>query len=329
MNKKENILKFTIIIPTYNSENYIEKAIESVLNQTYSNLELIIVNDGSTDSTPEIINRYAKQDKRIKIFSKENGGYVSAIRKGIENSSGDYTIFLGSDDYLDLNLLKELSSAPVENPDLFIFNTFQFNSDISKFDIYSNITKFKFIDDISFYENIKDIDNGQGLLCNRDTSKAFKTANLKENYYFGRFGVDADDAFTMSYARKFHKFCFLPITGYYNFLRKDSVSARKPSIDVKIDVIKVWINFFKQINHGSKLNYFEKEFLFDSLPTINEIKYNFSLLLKNYRLIKEYKRSCFFWIKSFRKTRFMDALSFGLPITYFFANRIYRIFKRK
>lgn len=328
MNKIQNTLKFTIIIPAYNSQDYIEKAINSVLNQSYKNFELIIVNDGSTDKTLDLINNFAAKDNRIRIFSKENGGYVSAIRKGIENATGDYTIFLGSDDYLDSNILNELNNAPIDNPDMFIFNTLQFNSEINKFDIYSNIDHFEYVNDDSFYENIRDIENGRGLLCNRDTSKAFKTTNLKQLFYFGKYGVDADDAFTMLFARQYHKYCFLPVTGYYNFIRKDSVSAVEKSIDVKLDIIKVWTNYFNQIRHFSKINKFEKDFLFDSLKLITGIKNKCVFFLKNGRYIRKYKKYCLPWIKRYSKVGFSVKFSLSCPFTYHIIHKIYELFKK-
>lgn len=90
--------KVSIIIPVYNTEKYLNKCIKSVLNQDYSNIELIIVNDGSQGNCDEIINSF--DDKRIKYFKRENHGIGATRNFGIENSTGDYTIFLDSDDYL-------------------------------------------------------------------------------------------------------------------------------------------------------------------------------------------------------------------------------------
>lgn len=88
----------SVIIPVYNREDYIGEAIESVLNQTYKNFELIIVNDGSTDNTENIVKGYAEKDKRIKYFYQENQGAYSARNKGIEESNGEFISFLDSDD---------------------------------------------------------------------------------------------------------------------------------------------------------------------------------------------------------------------------------------
>jgi glycosyltransferase involved in cell wall biosynthesis len=94
----------SVIIPCYNRDKWLEKCIQSVLNQTYTNLEIIIVDDGSIDQTVEIIKSFA--DKRIKYFFKENGGHASARNFGIKQSQGDWITFLDSDDYWDKNKIK-------------------------------------------------------------------------------------------------------------------------------------------------------------------------------------------------------------------------------
>lgn len=100
--------KISVIIPIYNVENYLEKCIESVINQTYKNLEIILVNDGSTDGCKEICDRYKASDKRIKVIHKKNGGISDARNWGIDNATGDYIAFLDSDDWIDLGLYENL-----------------------------------------------------------------------------------------------------------------------------------------------------------------------------------------------------------------------------
>ena len=101
-------LKYSIIIPVYNTEKYIRKCLDSVKKQTYKNYEVIIINDGSTDNSLEIINEYTK-DKRFKVYSIKNGGLSNARNQGLKYVTGDYICFLDSDDYLNEDLLLELS----------------------------------------------------------------------------------------------------------------------------------------------------------------------------------------------------------------------------
>lgn len=98
----------SIIVPVYNCENTIEKCINSVLNQSYSNFELILVNDGSTDSSEEICERYSKKNKKIILINQSNGGVSNARNNGIKISTGDLVLFIDSDDFLDKNSLEEM-----------------------------------------------------------------------------------------------------------------------------------------------------------------------------------------------------------------------------
>lgn len=90
----------TIIMPVYQAENYLEKSIESVLNQTYKNIELILVDDGSTDSSSLICDDYAEKDVRVRVFHKPNGGQSSARNVGIQNAKGEYIGFIDNDDLI-------------------------------------------------------------------------------------------------------------------------------------------------------------------------------------------------------------------------------------
>lgn len=99
--------KISVIIPVFNDEKRIEKSINSVLNQTYDNLELIVVNDGSTDKTLEKIQKYS--DKRIKIVTQKNQGTGQARNKGIKEATGNFICFVDSDDTIDPNFLEEMS----------------------------------------------------------------------------------------------------------------------------------------------------------------------------------------------------------------------------
>lgn len=96
----------SIIVPIYNTGNYIHTCIDSLINQTYKNIEIILVNDGSTDSSLSIIQKYAKGDKRIKVISQENGGVTLARKKGWQNSTGKYCLFIDADDSIQLEAIE-------------------------------------------------------------------------------------------------------------------------------------------------------------------------------------------------------------------------------
>lgn len=115
LNGKEDI-RISIVLPVYNGENYIERAIRSVLQQKYSNYELIIVDDGSTDKTDEVLRKY-EEEKRIRVVKKRNGGVSSARNIGLTYITGDYLLFLDSDDELTSDCLMTLASHVKHNKD--------------------------------------------------------------------------------------------------------------------------------------------------------------------------------------------------------------------
>ena len=96
----------TVVLPIYNVEQYLNRCIESVVNQTYKNLEIILVDDGSTDHCPEICDRWAEIDKRIRVIHKVNAGLGMARNTGIENATGEYICFFDSDDYAALHTIE-------------------------------------------------------------------------------------------------------------------------------------------------------------------------------------------------------------------------------
>lgn len=100
--------KISVIIPVYNVEAYLTKCLDSIINQTYHNLEILLVNDGSTDGSLAICNSYAAKDGRIQVVTKPNGGQSSARNLGISQMTGDYVSFVDSDDWLDLKMYETL-----------------------------------------------------------------------------------------------------------------------------------------------------------------------------------------------------------------------------
>ncbi len=119
-------MKFSIIVPVYNVEKYIDKCLSSILNQTYKNYEVIVVNDGSPDNSQIIIDEYVKKDNRFKSYKKVNGGLSDARNYGINLATGDYLLFLDSDDYIEKELLFKLNDILVKNPDIDLIK-FKFN----------------------------------------------------------------------------------------------------------------------------------------------------------------------------------------------------------
>lgn len=112
MNRSELI---SIIVPVYKVEKYLDKCVESIVEQTYKNLEIILVDDGSPDNCPAMCDEWAKKDSRIKVIHKKNGGLSSARNAGLDGCTGDYIYFLDSDDYIADNCIEMLFNAIVSD----------------------------------------------------------------------------------------------------------------------------------------------------------------------------------------------------------------------
>ena len=108
----------SVIIPVYNVENYLEECLKSVQNQTYTNIEVLLVNDGSTDNSKQICERYCQEDSRFLLINQENQGLSAARNKGVEISTGEYIVFVDSDDSIKTNYLEKLMQYMAEDVDI-------------------------------------------------------------------------------------------------------------------------------------------------------------------------------------------------------------------
>lgn len=141
--------KLSIVVPVYNVEDYIEKCISSIKNQTYQNIEVIVVDDGSKDNSIEIAKKTIGDDERFKIVRKKNGGLSDARNYGVQYVTGDFISFVDSDDFLDINLFeKAIEKANEEDLDIVLYDFIKYYSEdkqvlkkclFDKSDIYSSM----------------------------------------------------------------------------------------------------------------------------------------------------------------------------------------------
>ena len=108
--------KVSIIVPVYNTEKYLKRCVDTLVHQSYANLEILLVDDGSTDESGKICDELASAHQRIKVIHKVNGGLISAWKKGVEESTGEYISFVDSDDWVDLNMIEEMAAYLTGNP---------------------------------------------------------------------------------------------------------------------------------------------------------------------------------------------------------------------
>lgn len=165
--------KISVIIPVYNAEKYLDRCIDSIINQTYKNIEIILVNDGSKDNSLNICKKYQKLDKRIKLINKKNEGVSIARNKGIEIATGEYLYFCDADDYLDIHAL-EYYYKEIQNSDLIISDYYIVNEN-------KNIKKSNSFPKNIRIDTIKEIDNLKISLL----SNSYKHSNILNGDYTG------------------------------------------------------------------------------------------------------------------------------------------------
>ncbi len=171
--------KFSVIIPAYNCADTIKNAVDSVLNQSCDNIEMIIVNDGSTDSTADVLNEISMSDGRVKVFYQKNSGPAEARNFGIKNSSGDYVLFLDSDDKFTADAFEKINWYLNDNEtQMLIFGFSQIFTDSGK--------RKNYCFDSMYAENLSDIGDRFGALYRSDVlnqvwNKAFLRKMLIEN----------------------------------------------------------------------------------------------------------------------------------------------------
>ena len=119
------MVKVSVIVPVYNVYDYLGKCLDSLVNQTLKDIEIIVVNDGSPDNSEEIIDIYKKKYKCIKAYKKENGGLSDARNYGIKRAQGEYIAFIDSDDYVDTQMLEKMyQKAKKDNLDIVVCDVY-------------------------------------------------------------------------------------------------------------------------------------------------------------------------------------------------------------
>ena len=124
----------TVVIPIYNVEKYLERCIKSIINQTYKNIEVLLVNDGSPDNSKEIMEKYKENDKRIKCFYKKNGGLSDTRNYAINIASGKYICFIDGDDYIENTFVEKLYNKIIEDKSDLAWCNFNLVNDDGKYD---------------------------------------------------------------------------------------------------------------------------------------------------------------------------------------------------
>lgn len=213
----------SVIIPIYNCEKYIEKCIKSVCKQTYENLEILLINDGSTDSSESICQKYKNIDKRIKYIYKQNSGVSDTRNLGIKKSSGKYIMFIDSDDYIDDDYIKKMYNCFQENIDI-VVSGYRFidlnTNNVSDKKCYDQSRILEFTDYIDKFINTNYFSQVWKMLIKKESLPSFQK-NLKF----------AEDLLFVFHLLKNRKIYYLPICGYnyisnpYNVTNNNSIAT--------------------------------------------------------------------------------------------------------
>ena len=292
--------KISIIIPIYNSSNYLNKTLNSVLNQTYKNIEVVCVNDGSTDNSLEILQDFQKKDNRIKIINQKNQGGSIARNIGLKNCSGDYVSFLDHDDiyhpqYLEILLYQLLKY----NCDISVCNNNAFTNDDFNFKSLYDITKIKpklisnhpFCDKFiikkkipmlmwdklakkEIYNNVKfneKLPSHNDILLNMEILyKSKKIVLIKEQLYSWRWSQTSQTGKTFS-INKLNELYFL-IIELFNFIKNHKINFIKKFFLYRSTYNKIYNLFIRdRIRDNTFENY--KNDILDKLLELKKNNY--------------------------------------------------------
>lgn len=323
----KDIPLISVIVPVYNTELYIDRCIKSLLNQTYKNLEIILVNDGSTDKSGIICDKYKKDDKRIKVIHKKNEGVGYARNTGLDNAQGDWIFFLDSDDFLDENALSILyKNAEEQNVD--ISGCF-FYSYYNKNNIQFAATK-KDLEVEGLYnstEFIKLMYNG-GYVTGISVivwNKLYKRSIFKNLRYKNIIHEDEEIIFKI-YLNDYKVYFTNKPLYYYSRENENSIMQTKFTrknlsyldiLDDRIDILKKkkWNDLYKVnlqlfcnmfIEYYYKMQKYDSEFCYEKYENLYERHFKKYIFMKNTNIKTKIRFAIFKLNKNWYKTLFLN-----------------------
>jgi len=267
--------KISIIIPVYNVESYIKKCLDSVINQTYKNLEILLIDDGSPDNCGKICDDYAKLDNRIRVFHKEHGGLSSALNVGLKNFTGDYLGFVDSDDWVEPDMYMVLYTViNTENAAVSVCSYFK-DTDIQSVPMKN---KNKILDkvispkDMLLYPLKRDYYVG---FCGYVWNKLYSASAIrKSGLLFDediKYAMDVLFYTTLVLNQKARGvYVDKPL---YHYLQRDTAISKSKSISIKSDILKVYkrVEYLLENNGYSDINFWARGFYCHHASVIAEI----------------------------------------------------------
>ena len=234
----------SVIIPVYNVEKYLRRCIESVLCQTYRNLEVLLINDGSQDNSINICEEFQKKDQRIKIIQKENGGVSSARNMGLRALSGNYVTFIDSDDYIKETYLETLITNMIEK-----------NVDVVACGYYWEKKKESFFQEKNGQSRIISLENREMNFCKDKFllpvwGKLFKVHILKDIWFDEDLQV-GEDALFMAKAMNNGKTLYFNQEYLYIYAFNESSIWHSLNLQRRKDELKAWIVIYQLQKKGT------------------------------------------------------------------------------
>ncbi len=253
-NKIDYIPKVSVIIPVYNVEQYLRECLDSVINQTLKEIEIICIDDGSTDSSLEILKEYTKHDNRITILKQQNLRAGIARNAGLSVAKGEYLSFLDSDDFFELNMHEEMYNKAKENDvDIVMCNAYQYDDaskNLYKFNLKYDASVKQFLvtrDDLS--QSLYDIGNSASW------NKLYRKDFIKQNsLYFQNLSSCNDIGFDWCARSVARNIFILPdYFVYYRVFRKNSISSSRGEVAHNIILAYKYIKKFLENTNNQYL----------------------------------------------------------------------------
>ena len=233
--------KISVIVPVYKVEKYLARCVDSIINQTYKNLEIILVDDGSPDGCGAMCDEYAKKDERIKVIHKENGGLSSARNAGLDIATGDYIAFVDSDDRLSSDAYENLLKALDGKSD--VIANFMYEREIESGETFPSVVPHK-NDEIIPVENYI----GELMMHVGDVSACTKLfpKGVISGVRFAEGVLNEDLLFMLEFSDKIKEIVFVGKVGYYYFVREKSISSGYGKAIVDMQKNSLWaLDFVK------------------------------------------------------------------------------------
>lgn len=226
--------KYSIIVPVFNVSGYLPKCVNSLIKQTYSDIEIILVNDGSTDESPMICNQFAEQDSRIKVIHKNNGGLSDARNWGIRNALGEYLIFVDSDDYIEIDTCERFLIYTKDNVDIILGNAREINNQKEKNIVFTYTDNKKYLSGKEILKYQLECKSMHMAAC----FKVYRREFIQKNNLYFKYGIlHEDEEWTPRVFLKAEKVVVTDIVFYNYVLRNTSISRNKVLTQNAIDLI--------------------------------------------------------------------------------------------